>query len=112
MLVTSRVSPCLTSGDDCRPAPDIVVPLIGSAAALDRMAKSLLQNPDAESCAYRWISAQITTDLFLRFREWQVIPVLYNDVLRPAVIWGAVRIEQAQHQVGQQSFDVRILISD
>ena len=115
MQVTMRVSPCraLPSGvdsDECRPAPDIVAPLVGSAAALERMGKAALQNPDSAACAHVWVPVTITTDGYKRFKEGDTFAIAYQGERKLGVIWSAPRIEQVGIAPVGQSFTVQIYI--
>lgn len=97
-------------GDGDRPAPDVVAPLVGSKAILDKMARDAIQNPDLASCAYTLVPATITTDGYYEIREGWTLPVIYNGARRPAVVWGAPRIEMTGPGHFVQSFDVMILL--
>jgi hypothetical protein len=109
MKSTARRSPCRDNNDECRPAPDIIAPLVGSKATLDIMAADALRNPDSQACAYTWVPATITTDGYKRIIEGQTLQVMYRGEMRPAVVWGAPRLDQTGPLAFRQSFEIRIL---
>ncbi|MBW2688296.1 MAG: hypothetical protein JRC99_00005 [Deltaproteobacteria bacterium] len=98
------------TGAGDRPAPDIAAPLVGSKAVLDQMASDALQNPDSAACAYTLVPATITTDGHRAIQEGWVMPVMYMGEMRPAVVWGAPRIEDTGPGQLRQSFVVQILV--
>ena len=99
-------------GDGDRQAPDVLAPLVGSKAVLDQMARDALQNPDSAACAYTLVPATITTDGYNEIQEGLILPVIYNGERRPAVVWGAPRIEQTVPLQFRQSFEVMIAITN
>lgn len=110
MKSTARLSPCRENGDECRPAPDIIAPLVGSKAALDIMADDALRNPDSQACAYTWVPATITTDGYRRIIEGQTLPIMYKGEMRPAVVLGAPVLNQTGPLSFQQTFKIMILL--
>ena len=99
-----------TIGAGDRPAPDILAPLVGSKAVLEQMARDALSNPDSPACGYTLVPVSITTDGYRDIHKGWVMPVMYNGEMRPAVVWGDPRIENAGSGQFRQAFEAKVLI--
>ena len=93
-----------------RPAPEIVAPLVGSKAALDTWAEDALRNPDSPACAYHWVPRSLVTDGYREIVEGMSLTVLYKGEIRPAVVYGQIRIQQSGWDSFRQTVPVRILV--
>lgn len=115
MQYTVRREPCRplkdnSNSDECRPAPDIVLPLIGDSRRLQEIAEDALNNPDSEYCAYQWVPVQMSTLGMFRFKDGDTMWVEYLGEMKPGVVWSSPRVDQGSVVGLGQSFTVQVLV--